>query len=150
AGLPAGAPVLRLDTALDPNGPVRKLEFGPVRDAAELRWPVGPALDVIVHDPRDDLTIFVFRGAVTGKTRGELAKRFDAAREVITHPALIVGIGDQTPAAMREYRRGDHHGVFLGTAPGPVTVCIAGRAPEAAAACKPVTVPKLPRTAALP
>jgi len=51
---------------------------------------------------------------------------------------------------MHDYRRGDHHGVFLNIAPGPITVCIAGPAPDEPASCKPVTVPKLPRTTSLP
>jgi hypothetical protein len=92
--------------------------------------------------------IHVFRGRrVAAKTRADLSRLAAASDHVLIHAALIVGLGDQTVEALPRYRPNDHHGVLVDIAPGPVTVCIAERAPESPVTCKSVDVPRLPPTA---
>jgi predicted Ser/Thr protein kinase len=145
AGLPSGAATLRLDRRLDPNRPVRKLDFGPIRSGAEPRWPIGPSIDAIIHGGSSSLApIYVLRGRRSARTRAELDELFDSASEALIHPALVVGVGDQTTEGMKYYARGDSHAVFLGNAPGSVTVCATDAEPTSPATCQAIEIPSTP------
>jgi tRNA A-37 threonylcarbamoyl transferase component Bud32 len=133
ANLPAGDLALRLEDTLDPNQPTRKREF-PI--GTQPRWPHGVKLDVIVRDAIEDTNIWLFRGKVTAKSRADLTALVERSNDVASHKALVVGLGDQTEAGMSKYERGDGHAVFVATAPGDITVCVADEQPE----CKPFVV----------
>jgi len=119
ANIPSGQATLRLDSFLDPNQPQRKLDFGPVRDAAPLRWPVGPTIDAIVRGDFPTATVmWLFRGAHTAKTFAEAEQLASTSSDMMMHGALVIGIGDQTAEAMRRYLPRDRHGRFVGVPPG--------------------------------
>ena len=141
-GLPPGDAQVQLTSVLDLTSPTRRRAFGPPRDGAELRWPTGGVFDVIVRGHSDDPEIALLRGRFSPKTRADMTKLMNGASEFVLHQALVIGIGDQTLAGMPLYRRGDHHGMFVDTAPGLVTACVAGPAPEDRATCKTVDIPK--------
>jgi tRNA A-37 threonylcarbamoyl transferase component Bud32 len=140
-GLPAGTATLRLVSALDPNQPDRILDFGAV-DTAAPRWPTGPAIDVIVRGSTT-ATIWVLRDRHAVKTHADLDRLVEASHESVIHQALVIGIGDQTVEGVKQYMRGDGHGVLLANRPGEVTVCAAEAAPTAPATCKVVEIPKI-------
>jgi len=104
AGIPPGDSVIILDYLADPNRSRRWLAFGPPRDGMTLRWRSGVTLDVIVRGMADDPTIRVFRGRVAPKTRAEVDKLGEAMSNIVAHDAFVIGIGDQTPEGMKEYR----------------------------------------------
>jgi tetratricopeptide (TPR) repeat protein len=148
AGLPSGEATLRLDAKLDPHHPSRKLELGPLRDRAELRWPVGPSIDAIVRGGSAEIPlIYVLRGRVAPKTHAELDQLVEHAPEAMTHPALVIGVGDQTAEGIKHYARGDRHAILRDNAPGDVTVCATDPEPTAAAICQMVAIPELRATA---
>ncbi len=136
-GMPPGDYVLALDSIADPNKPTRKLESP---SNATPRWPVGPTIDAIVHKASEATQIWVLRGRRTAKTRADMDRMFEAASEGQLHPALIVGVGDQTVEAMPHYALGDHHARFLENAKGELSVCVAGDAPTSPAMCKTITL----------
>jgi len=140
-GLPAGHATLRLDDWLHDR--VHKVEAGPVRDAAEPRWLVGPGLDVIV---RGGLSVtpwvYVLRGHPTAHTAADLDRLVDGATDATVTPALAIGAGDRTAEGMKHYQRGDRHRVVLGNAPGQVTVCVAEAEPTAQAICQTIEIPR--------
>jgi hypothetical protein len=144
AGLPGGTATLGLAARLDPNRPIRKLELGPVRGGAELRWPVGPSIDAIVRGGSANLaTVYVLRGRQVAATHEELDQLVAHAKEGAMHPALVIGVGDQTIEGVKQYARGDRHAIFLDNAPGEVTVCATEHAPNAEATCETIELSAL-------
>ncbi|HMG56015.1 MAG TPA: hypothetical protein VK601_21100 [Kofleriaceae bacterium] len=142
-GLPAGQATLRLDDWIRDG--VRKLDAGPVRDGAALRWPVGPDLDVIVRGGAPvSPWIYVLRGHRTAKTTADLDRLVDGAADAAVMPAFVVGAGDRTAAGMKHYRPGDRHRVLSGNAPGRVTVCVADAEPSSPAICQTIEIPRIP------
>jgi predicted Ser/Thr protein kinase len=140
-GLPAGRATLRLDDWFRDG--VRKLDAGPVRDGAVLRWPVGPDLDVIVRGGASITPwVYVLRGHRTAKTTADLDRLVDRAADASVMPAFVIGAGDRTAEGMRYYRAGDRHRVILGNSPGPVTVCAAEAEPTAPAICQTIEIPR--------
>jgi predicted Ser/Thr protein kinase len=140
-GLPAGQATLRLDDWLRDG--VRKMDAGPVRDGAALRWPVGPDLDVIVRGGSSVTPwIYVLRGHPTAKTTGDLDRLVDRAADATVMPAFVIGAGDRTAEGMKYYQRGDRHRVTPGHSPGPVTVCVADAEPTAPAMCQTIEIPR--------
>jgi predicted Ser/Thr protein kinase len=143
AGIPAGDATLRLFTEIDLNHSDRKLDAGPVRDNAPVRWPVGPSVDGIIRGrlPSSLVMMFLFRGNVTAKTFADIEKLKASSSFWMSHQAFVIGIGDQSPEVMAKYLPQDRHGVFSGVAPGPITICASAvDAPTAAATCKPFDV----------
>jgi serine/threonine protein kinase len=144
-GLPQGEARMWIDDLLDQNKPMRKIDGGPLRDDITLRWPVGPTIDAIVHGVTDNSTMaFVLRGKQSPKTIEELGELTLREPVVLGHPALIVGIGDQTVEGMKHYLRGDRHAVFLHNAPGEVSVCVSRVEPKSPARCQTITLPSGP------
>lgn len=140
AGLPGGRATLRLD---DWSVRPRKLEFGPVRDGAELRWPAGPALDVIVRGGSQRTPwVYLLRGHETARTTADLDRLVDRAAAATVNPALVVGAGDLSVEGMKYYQRNDRHRMLFDTAPGQVTVCVAEADPTSAAICQTIEVPE--------
>ena len=140
-GLPPGQATLDLDDWLR-NG-VRKVESGPVRDGAELRWPVGPGLDVIVRGGAPVTPwIYVLRGHPAANTTADLDRLVDGAADATVMPAFWVGAGNRTAEAMRYYQIGDRHRVTSGNAPGQVTVCVAEAEPTSPAMCQTIEIPR--------
>ncbi|HET7505711.1 MAG TPA: hypothetical protein VFK02_32045 [Kofleriaceae bacterium] len=140
-GLPAGHATLRLDDWLGEG--VRKVDAGPVRDGAKPRWPVGPALDVIVRGgPPVTPWIYVLRGHPSAKTTADLDRLVAGAADATVMPAFWVGAGNRTAEAMRYYQIGDRHRVTLGNSPGPVTVCVAEAEPTSPATCQTIAIPR--------
>jgi len=139
AGLPRGDAILRLDDWLSST---RKLEFGPARDGARPRWPVGPNLDVIVRGS-SKLTpwVYVLRGQVRAKTRGDLDRLVERTPEAAINPAFVVGVGDRTAEGTKHYQRTDRHVVIRSNAPGQATVCAATSDPASAAVCQVIEIP---------
>jgi len=146
AGLPAGQATLRLDDWLGDDWlskEVRKVDAGPVRDGAGLRWPVGPDLDVIVRGGAAvSPWVYVLRGRLTARTTADLDRLVDGAGDAAVMPAFVVGAGDRTAEGMKHYRPGDRHRVVSGNAPGRVTVCVTDAEPTAPAICQTIEIPR--------
>jgi len=139
AGLPGGPATLRLDDRL---ARPRKLEFGSLRHGAELRWPAGPTIDVIVHGgSRRTPWVYLLRGHATAKTAADLDRLVERAAAATVNPAVVVGVGDRSIESMKYYQRNDRHRPLFDTAPGQVTVCVAEADPTSAAACQTIEVP---------
>jgi predicted Ser/Thr protein kinase len=140
-GLPAGPATLHLDDWF--GVALREAQGGPVRDGAELRWSVGPGLDVIVRGGSPDTPwVYVLRGHPTAKTTADLDRLVDRAADARIVPAFVVGAGGRTAEGMRYYQRGDRHRVVVGNAPGQVTVCVAEAEPTSRAICQTIEIPR--------
>jgi len=90
-----------------------------------------------------DATIWVVHGSHAAKTHADLDHLVESSNEVAIHPALVIGIADETPAGLKVYARGDQHGIVIANRAGPTTVCAAEAGPAAPAVCTVIDVPKL-------
>jgi hypothetical protein len=140
AGLPGGPATLRLDNWLQRP---RKLEFGPVRDGAELRWPAGPVVEVIVHGGSGRTPwVYLLRGHATARTAADLDRLVDRVAVATVIPTQVVGLGYLSVEGAKYYQRNDWHQGLLDTAPGQVTVCVAEADPTSPATCQTIEVPE--------
>jgi serine/threonine protein kinase len=95
----------------------------PIHDALELRWPQGGVLEAIVR--ADDETLYVLRGHVTPKTRGELERLAASASDFALAPVRpLERVADTLGIEMAPWMLPpDRHALWHDVAPGPVTIC---------------------------
>ena len=100
------------------GGNLREVSVGPLVDRAQLTWPAGPALDVIV------------RGAFAGSPYVTVKH---TPRDTATAGTEPIGVRTATPMGAAQYQPRDQHAVVAPfTANTTVTACADGFAPDPA------------------
>ncbi len=106
-----------------------------------LRWPLGPALDVITASAPERTAVYVLRGKVAPRTRAELEGLADHALDQAAVGLGPIGWENLTEEGVKVYQRGDRHAVIRDNAPGDVTICLVPRDPNAKLTCRQLVVP---------
>ena len=131
-GLPPGARTFGLAGAA---GTGERTTIGP---AAELAWPHGQAIEIVVRAKQfgAGARAWLFRGKLTATTRAELDAAAAKASDVATSALRPIG-SDNTDAGRDVYRTGDRHAVITGNDDDDYTACASA---DAAIACRPIQV----------